>query len=462
MMRCEDVLALLNARADGALPVDDAAGVDAHLAECSQCQAAAEGLQTIDAELRRAFVPRRAAATRLAERVAALVRASADAPASIAPPSSDVAVDSAKLTATLAWGQALAAMAAGFLLAVVVFRPWQPRSVAPSAARRLDPIARLAVASGPVEVRAADQRGFFLCPPSAPIGRNSIVRTGPDTQCEISLLENASTVDLDCETEVALHEPEVVEISRGRLWSSSRPGRKGLEIQSGGGTIVATAGAQLAVDCQPGAARLIVVDGAVKVQAGQQSMAVGPGKQVRIIQGQLEEDAEQPDALLATAWVNRVLALRGSGHPELAERVNRLLAKVGAAKLSLLYEDELRRLGDDGVPPLLAYLAATRDTPSVAQRATAARIVADVAQARWIPDLIALLTDANADVRFQAARGLERLTGRDQGCAPRVWQSGPWSACAGPYQEWLNWWAANRDRYPAARRDIPAPTSPPF
>jgi hypothetical protein len=333
---------------------------------------------------------------------------------------------------------------------------------AAAAARRFDPIARLAVASGPVEVRAADQREFFLCPPSAPIERNSIVRTGPTTQCEFSLLENAGTVDIDCQTEVALHEPEIVEVRRGRLWSTTPAGRKGLAIQSGGGTIVASGPAQLAVECQPGAARLIVVDGAVKVQAGQQSMAVGPGEQVRIIQGRLQDDREQCDALLETAWVNRVLALRGSGHPELAERVNRLLANVGAAKLSLLYEDELRRLGDDGVPPLLAYLASTRDTPGAAQRATAARIVADVAQVRWIPDLIALLTDANADVRLHAARGLERLTGRDQGCAPGAWQSGPWSACAGAHQEWRDWWAANRDRYPAARRDIPAPTSPPF
>ena len=319
----------------------------------------------------------------------------------------------------------------------------------------------MAVASGPVEVRPASQPGFFLCPPSAPIGRDSIVRTGPDVQCEISL-DDSIALRLDCNTEVTLHGSEVVEVRRGRLWSTSQPGRKGVEIQSGGGTIVARAAAELAVDCQPEAVRLIVVNGAVNVQTGQRSLEVGPGEQVRISHGKLEEDLEQHDALLETSWVNTVLALRSSGHPELAEGVNRLLANVGAAKLSLLYEDELRRLGDDGVPPLLAYLAATRDTPKVAQRETAARIVADMAQSRWIGDLIALLTDANAVVRFHAARGLERLTGRDQGCTARAWQSEPWSTCAAAHLEWLNWWAANRDRYPTARRDIPAPATPPF
>jgi hypothetical protein len=444
-MRCEDALNRLNARADGELPAEDADELDAHLAGCLQCRSAAEGLQAIDVELRRAFGPRREAAARLAERAAAVVRASAVAPVSIAP--------------RLAWGQALAAVAAGFVLATVVFRPWQPRSVAPASSP--EPIARVALASGPVEVRAASQRNFLMCPPSAPIGRESTVRTGPTAQCELSL-EDASTVRMDCNTEVTLHESEVVEVSRGRLWSTSLPGGKGLEIQSGGGTFVARAATELAVNCEPKAVRVIVVNGAVSVQSGQRSIEVGPGKQARIIAGKLAEDVEPCDALLETAWVNSVLALRGSKHPELAERVNRLMANVGAAKLSLLYEDELRRLGDDGVPPLLAYLASTRDTPDVAQRATAARIIADVAQARWIADLIALLADANADVRFHAARGLERLTGRNQGCEARAWQSEPWSACAGAYQSWLNWWAANRDRYPAARREIPVPTSPPL
>jgi hypothetical protein len=208
--------------------------------------------------------------------------------------------------------------------------------------------------------------------------------------------------------------------------------------------------------------RLFVLEGEVNVQTGDESMNVGPGKHVRIVKGKLEEDPEWRDARLETAWVNSVLALRSSEHPELVERVKELLANVGAAKLSILYEDELRRLGDDGVPPLLAYLTSTRETPKIAQRSTAARIVADVAGSRWIADLIVLLTDANADVRFHAARGLERLTGRNQGCEPQAWQTESWITCEGPHQKWLDWWAANRDRYPAARRDIPAPVSPPF
>ncbi len=259
-----------------------------------------------------------------------------------------------------------------------------------------------------------------------------------------------------------MRESEVVEVNHGRLWSCSRPGRKKLEIQSGGGTFVAKEAAQLAVDCQPQAVSLLVVDGVASVQAGQQSLEVPAGSQVRVVRGKLEASPQRRDALLETAWVNSVLAMRRSDDPELVERVNQLLAQVGAAKLSLLYEDELRRLGDAGVPPLLAYLAATRETPNVARRATAARIVADVAESRWIADMIGLLADANADVRYHAARGLERLTGRDQGREPQAWQSESWSACAGTYQKWCAWWRANRDSYPAGRREIPSPSSPPL
>ena len=451
-MQCEEFLNQLNARADGELPAENAAGLDTHLAECTQCRAAAEGLQTIDAELRHAFVSRREAAARLAETTAALVRATAEAPSFVAP----VVAPAPRL----AWGQALVAVAAGFLLAVALFRPWQMKSITPDMLAPTEPVAHLAIASGPVEVRPISQVNYFTCPKDGPIAQDSCVRTGPSAKCEISL-NDGSALRLDCNTEVKLLKPGVVEVKCGRLCSSGKSGQKGLEIQAAGGTIVAKPAAQLSYACEPHGARLIVIDGEADVRSGQKSVEVGAGKQVRIVQGKLEEP-EWCDPSLETAWVNSLLALRSSEHPELVARVNQLLANVGAAKLSLMYEDELRRLGDDGVPPLLAYLASTRDTPNVAERVTAARIVADVAQSRRIPDLIALLTDATAQVRSNAARGLERLTGRDQGFKAQEWQTQSWITCEGPHTKWLNWWAANRDHYPTARRDIPATKSPPF
>jgi Putative zinc-finger/FecR protein/HEAT repeats len=448
-MSCEDFVNLMNARVDGEIGADDAARLDAHLAECLQCRSASESVQSIDTDLRRSMVGRREAAARLAENVVATLRATS-APDPIAPAIST--------SSHWAWGQLFTGLAAGFLLAVSVFRPWEKHAAEMDLAPPIAPVARLAVASGPVEVWPANKLEAFTCPTGGSIERDSIIRTGPSARCELSL-ENGNALRLDCNTEVKINKSEVVEVNRGRLWSSSEPGRKGVEIQSGGGTIVARPAAQLAVDCQPPAARLIVLEGVANVQASGKSVEVGRDKQVRIVEGKVEEP-DWCDTSLETAWVNSVLALRNSQHPELTERVNRLLANIGAAKLSLMYEDELRRLGDDGVPPLLAYLDATRGKPDVRERATAARIVADVAQPRWIPDMIALLTDANADVRFQAARGLTRVTGRDQGTKAETWQTEPCESCEGAYKKWLEWWAANRDRYPTARREVTGPKSP--
>lgn len=464
-MRCEDALNQLNARADGELSDDQAASLDnasleAHLAACAQCRAVAEGLTTIDADLRGAFAPRREAAARLAAHTAALVRASTEITATSA---SQSAPSQPAPTQYVEWLHTLLAMAAGFLLAVGLFRPWQPTKVAPlaPAQQKPAPIARLAVATGPVEMRIDSMLPFFTCPTNSPIARDSIVRTGATERCEIAL-DDGNALRLDCNTEVKLRQPEVVELSRGRVWSCSEPGRKGIEIQAAGCTVAAKPATQLAVDCQPDVVRVMVVEGMADVRTARHSQEVGAGRHVRVVAGRVEDDPEQRDPLLETAWVNSVLALGSSDHPELLKRVNQLLANVGAAKLSLLYEDELRRLGDGGVPPLLAYLNSTRDTPQVAQRATAARIVADVAESRWIADLIALLTDANGDVRFQAARGLERLTGRDQGRRPEAWQKDSWGACESAYDHWLAWWKENSNRYPAAHRELTAPTAPPF
>ena len=57
-----------------------------------------------------------------------------------------------------------------------------------------------------------------------------------------------------------------------------------------------------------------------------QIVEVSAGKQVRIVQGQLQDNIDWCDPVLETSWVNSVLALRNSDHPELVERVNKLLA----------------------------------------------------------------------------------------------------------------------------------------
>jgi hypothetical protein len=119
-------------------------------------------------------------------------------------------------------------------------------------------------------------------------------------------------------------------------------------------------------------------------------------------------------------------------------------------------------LGDDGVPPLLAYLESTRDATELPQRVAAARIAADVAESRWIGDLIPLLADANGDVRFHTARGLARITGRDQGFDAETWRRASRTDRESAHQKWIDWWAANSKRYPDARQQIQRTNLPSF
>jgi hypothetical protein len=450
-MRCEEAICLLNARVDGGVNKEAAHELDAHLAACLQCRNEAEAVSAMHAELQSVFADRRAAAARFTETAVKAIRS-----AGIAPCATSTIVHSAP---HVAWGQVLAGLAAGFLLAIVLFRRWHSDSDELALPTSVESIGRLAFASGSVEVRPINLQKnteFFTCPAGSPIEQNSIVRTGADALCEISL-EDGRALRLDRGSEVSLQLPETVEIRRGRLWSNLTPHDDKLVLRVYECPVTAESPAKVAVECEPNAARLIVVDGTVSVKANQKSVKLGPNQQVLIANGRVEEGPEPCDALLETAWVNRVLALSGAEHPEFTERVNQLLARIGAAKVSLLYEDELRTLGVYATAPLLSYLKSSGGDADPAQRATAARIVADVAESQWIGDLITLLADSDADVRFQAARGLERLTGRDQGLPPAAWQTASRNSCQSAHQQWTEWWAANRDRYPVTVRKISAP-----
>lgn len=101
--------------------------------------------------------------------------------------------------------------------------------------------------------------------------------------------------------------------------------------------------------------------------------------------------------------------------------------------------------------PLIRFLESPRSEGDERQRVIAAKIVADMAQPRAIPDLIALLANPHPEVRSYAAEGLFRLTGKDQGRAAPEWRA-DWLVCEPTHKTWQQWWEANQDRYPGAPR----------
>lgn len=212
--------------------------------------------------------------------------------------------------------------------------------------------------------------------------------------------------------------------------------------------IVSTGGGKFDLTCQRDETVLTVIEGTALLRCSGAECTVGPSERVRIVEGKIAAQEPINDVTEATRWVVDLLALKGPDNPELAERLNGLLAQIGLAKASYLYEDEIRRLGESAVLPLLRFLQSQNgDEP---RRAVAARIVADMAPPRLIPDLIDLLADTNGEVRSAAARALERLTGRDQEFSVEEWRSQPPAACEEARTRWQIWWEQNRHRYPTA------------
>src|SRR3569623_893064 len=108
-MNCRQAINMIGSSADSELNDDEQTALELHLAGCAECRTMANAMLLADAELRRAFAPRRKADERLAERVLSQLQSETRA-ASPSP---------------MRRGALLAAAAAGVLFAVGVFRPWQ-------------------------------------------------------------------------------------------------------------------------------------------------------------------------------------------------------------------------------------------------------------------------------------------------------------------------------------------------
>jgi hypothetical protein len=171
-----------------------------------------------------------------------------------------------------------------------------------------------------------------------------------------------------------------------------------------------------------------------------------------ITAGNVAVDNRSHDPLLASTWIHPLLALKGHGDDDLQRRVNEMLVEVGRTKLSHLYEQEIRSLGDYSVLPLLRFVQSPISREQPEQRATALRILADIAPTWTIPELIDLLSDADGTARMHAAQALQRLTTLSFECDAQTWRAGG-EFCSQAIEQWRVWWAENKARFaPGPRR----------
>jgi len=462
-MQCDRCLNLLPAHVDGELSRAETAEVEAHLVGCAACQAELDALAAQDVALDGAFAPRRAAAEGVA--TAALERIATLAPAQAAPP----AVRQPRFW--LGPVKLFAAAAAGFLLAVLILRPGTPPPapvvIAPPTthpaarppATAPAPIATLALATGAIEVCYSGDADWRPLATGGAVPADTRVRTGAKVRCEFKT-PDGSEIRLNELTEVHLRTPRTFDLSAGRAWSTVAKAPEPFRVQVAAAVLTAM-GTQFDVQADPRKTVLTVLEGAVAVRAAQQEQTVRAGHRVEWVGDSLGTAQRVYNLVEATRWVNELLVLKGNDNPELAARVNDLMAQLGQAKMEHLAEQEIRSLGFHCAGPLGEYVRSDRSAEPGAheRRISAARILADVATTASIPDLISLLADADGDVRYHAARGLHRLTNQEQ-ARPEAWRTKPPAQMASEYRAMHDWWMKNRDRYPGASKEIPTLHTP--
>jgi hypothetical protein len=433
-MQCEDALNLISARLDGELSSDDRQRLDAHLGECADCRATAEAMQLQDAQLVRGFAPHRRAAVEVADRVSAQLR-----PAPRVRPGR--------------WIPVFAAAAAGFLLAVLLLRPWQkvieiqPVRGGPSVAtsqERTAPhpqyasIGRLDIATGAVQVLAPGQSDWEPMATGASVPASARVRTGPGVRCEFAM-SDGSEVRLNENSELLLSEPRRLDLKEGQVFSNVSRGAQPFQVAVAGTTVTAL-GTRFDIRRQQDAVILAVLQGTTKLDVGGSDQVVDQGQVVRLADGKLTRLQAADELDRATQWIYSLLIHKDPNNPELQDRVNQLFAQIGKGKMELLREDELKGLGDRCVLPLTRYLQSNQAPEMEFRRIEAARVIGDVAQPWCIPYLIELLGDHDGNVREYAIQALRRLTTGGPGPSPDEWRNMSPSQAHAAQVQWQLWW----------------------
>ena len=437
-MTCDESQNLLNAKLDGEVMPEDRTRLETHLSECATCTAAGDVLAAQHAKLRQAFLPRRRATINVAHAVIAQLPH--------------------KSFRRIPWLAMLVAAAAGFALAFGLFHVNERKTVVvrPTSipTSRPSPIARLALSTGVVQFKCPGQTEWSTMATGGEVLRGTLVRTGPDIRCEFRTTDG-SDIRLNAQTQVELKTPRTFELTQGQVWSTVAHDNAPFEAMAMG-TVFTAMGTQFDLATETKAVVLTVVEGSVRVKGQNSQETLQSGERLAVTEGHLGGKTEVRDLALATRWVNEILVMKGRDNPELTRRIDDLFAQIGQQKMGFMFEEEIRALGDHSVIPLTRYIESDRSKHEPAQRAVAARIISDVAPPWAIPNLISLVQNSDGEVRYYAALGLRRLTGRDAGRTPEQLRSDDPFSCQQSANHWQKWWLQNRSHYPG----VPAFDSP--
>jgi hypothetical protein len=264
--------------------------------------------------------------------------------------------------------------------------------------------------------------------------------------CELSTPDGGQ-VRLNEKTEVCWPADDEIALVGGQLWCQS-PQDHPLRMTAAASAkpetswTCATGSESLASVSEEGSFRILAVGGAVDVTAGGTLHALTAGMVCASTAGEVSVRQSSEEYLLASRWMQPLITREGHDSPELTRRVDAMLARIGRAKISFLLEQDLRNLGEYGALPLLRFVQTANGEADRDRRQTAMRILADIAPIWMTPDLIALLEDADPNIRSAAATALTRLTRETQGLTTEDWR-GDRTRWATGVAGWRTWWSHN-------------------
>lgn len=438
-MNCAEAESLIAEALAGELGEADRAALEEHLAECQSCRQTQVEWQEDDRQLREGFAPwRGASATVAARTIRQLHREQVNSrPATKRKP--------------FAWLPFIVGLSAGFLIALALWRPWAELPMAnlpPQAPPNRAPDAPtpqtvLASVIGDVQILPKDTAQWTSVQSGEEVPLGCAIRTQSDGLVEFTC-PTGEKARVGTDSQVRINDADEFELVRGQVWAVGCPDRE-LCVVTDSGT-VSTNGGTVNVKQQETGTTVTAATGnaMVRLVSGDESLA--QGEELTFSRDKVIHRDRAYSLALITAWMNPLMALKSPDDPELNAHVDALLSHLGASKMSLLSDNELRALGPSCTVPLSRYIRSDEALHDTERRRHAAKLLADLAPISLAGDMVDLLSDDDGEVRAQAAACLKRLTGQDMDCTIDEWRTAPADIRQQAVDQWRTWWQANSFR----------------
>ncbi len=306
-------------------------------------------------------------------------------------------------------------------------------------------LAKLAVATGPVEAKGPSDADYKPLAAGASIEPGTWVRLPAKSKCIFDCTDNTE-VRINELSEVLFEDARKVAIKQGQIFARIAQGApfniktEFSPISTAGGIVDVTfrerpPGDPLIRKVSKTVTTVITFEGSTTVGSRRYAQKVTAGWWCTLVDSQLNtpDGIDKPEFM--NPWIHEVLLARSPQNPELQARLQNLVGMLGQSR-GPQAEPLLRELPEAASPALAKLLKSPPSPIDVERRKVAAKILADVAPKGSASDLAAVLADADADVRVQAARGLERLAGKNLGHDEAYWRGANVEAGRKAWEAW--------------------------